>query len=143
MSPARIQLSRARGWRIPPGTIIVSRPSIWSNPWQPGDPGMFHWPNDHQRGSSCSMFMANEVTVREAVMFFARWLETGEHPLPHGLTREGISACRISLVRRRVEIRGRLNALRGRDLACWCELGGPCHADALLTVANRPLEAVR
>jgi hypothetical protein len=26
--------------------------------------------------------------------------------------------------------------LRGRDLACYCPLDGPCHADVLLTVAN-------
>jgi uncharacterized protein DUF4326 len=27
--------------------------------------------------------------------------------------------------------------LAGRDLACWCPLDGPCHADVLLEVANR------
>lgn len=26
--------------------------------------------------------------------------------------------------------------LAGRDLACWCPLGDPCHADVLLAVAN-------
>jgi hypothetical protein len=26
--------------------------------------------------------------------------------------------------------------LRGRDLACYCALDEPCHADVLLTVAN-------
>ena len=26
--------------------------------------------------------------------------------------------------------------LRGKDLACWCPLGQPCHADVLLEVAN-------
>jgi len=26
--------------------------------------------------------------------------------------------------------------LRGKDLACWCPLGMPCHADILLEVAN-------
>jgi hypothetical protein len=29
--------------------------------------------------------------------------------------------------------------LRGKNLACWCPLGGPCHADVLLQVANQPL----
>jgi Domain of unknown function (DUF4326) len=28
--------------------------------------------------------------------------------------------------------------LRGRDLACWCPLDVPCHADVLLEVANAP-----
>jgi hypothetical protein len=26
--------------------------------------------------------------------------------------------------------------LRGRDLACWCTLDVPCHADVLLELAN-------
>ncbi len=26
--------------------------------------------------------------------------------------------------------------LRGKDLACWCPLDGPCHADVLLEIAN-------
>lgn len=28
------------------------------------------------------------------------------------------------------------HALAGRDLACWCPLDQPCHADVLLTIAN-------
>jgi hypothetical protein len=28
--------------------------------------------------------------------------------------------------------------LAGRDLACWCRLGAPCHAEVLLEVANGP-----
>ena len=26
--------------------------------------------------------------------------------------------------------------LSGKDLACWCPLGEPCHADVLLKIAN-------
>jgi hypothetical protein len=26
--------------------------------------------------------------------------------------------------------------LAGRNLACWCPLGAPCHADVLLEIAN-------
>ena len=29
-----------------------------------------------------------------------------------------------------------VNELRGKDLACWCPLGQPCHADVLLEIAN-------
>lgn len=33
--------------------------------------------------------------------------------------------------------------LRGKNLACWCKAGSPCHADVLLELANRPIcEAV-
>ena len=30
----------------------------------------------------------------------------------------------------------RLHELAGRDLACWCDLDKPCHADVLLKLAN-------
>jgi hypothetical protein len=29
-----------------------------------------------------------------------------------------------------------VDALRGQDLACWCPLDQPCHADVLLEIAN-------
>jgi len=27
--------------------------------------------------------------------------------------------------------------LKGKNLACWCKPGWPCHADVLLKIANR------
>lgn len=30
-----------------------------------------------------------------------------------------------------------LEPLRNKNLACWCQLGEPCHADVLLDLANR------
>ena len=29
-----------------------------------------------------------------------------------------------------------IDELRGKDLACWCPLDQPCHADVLLELAN-------
>jgi hypothetical protein len=34
-----------------------------------------------------------------------------------------------------------INELRGKDLACWCALDQPCHADVLLEFANQRQEA--
>jgi hypothetical protein len=31
-----------------------------------------------------------------------------------------------------------LEELRGKNLACWCPIGSPCHADVLLELANLP-----
>jgi hypothetical protein len=30
--------------------------------------------------------------------------------------------------------------LAGKDLACWCPLDQPCHADVLLEIANQKAE---
>jgi hypothetical protein len=31
-----------------------------------------------------------------------------------------------------------VNELRGKNLACWCDFEGPCHANTLLELANVP-----
>jgi hypothetical protein len=31
--PQRVQQRRTKGWRLPPNTVVVGRPSRWGNPW--------------------------------------------------------------------------------------------------------------
>ena len=38
--PRRVQLRRTKGWRMPPNTVKVSRPSKWGNPFVVGR--MYH-----------------------------------------------------------------------------------------------------
>lgn len=38
---------------------------------------------------------------------------------------------------RRAKLLARLPELRGKNLACWCALDKPCHADVLIEFANR------
>jgi len=66
---------------------------------------------------------AESGSIAEAVARHARWMR-GELPAPDGKAPPT-----------RAEIR---EALGGRDLACWCALEGPCHADLLLRLANDP-----
>ena len=56
----------------------------------------------------------------DAVQLFREWL-TGEWP---------------ELQMRRDWCLLHLHELRGKDLACWCKPGDPCHADVLLELAN-------
>ena len=37
--PTRIQLSRARGWRMPENTVKVDRTTPWGNPYDVGEYG--------------------------------------------------------------------------------------------------------
>lgn len=37
-------------------------------------------------------------------------------------------------------LREHLHELRGKNLACWCKPGDPCHADILLALANETPE---
>jgi hypothetical protein len=110
----RIQLSRRAGWRKPEGAVVVSRPSKWGNPFTVGSPA---------------------VTDRErAVQFFANWLSNSvnaEGRYAHGGT--DYFGAEAALRPTHEEI---IKQLRGRDLACWCPLDQPCHADVLLRIAN-------
>jgi hypothetical protein len=60
---------------------------------------------------------------------------------PHPLTlgrEEAVRRYRDDLLagRLRVGVDDVQRELRGRDLACYCPLDGPCHADVLLEIAN-------
>jgi Domain of unknown function (DUF4326) len=37
--PKRIQLKRAKGWRLPDNAVIISRPTKWGNPFRIGVDG--------------------------------------------------------------------------------------------------------
>ncbi|MDZ4252684.1 MAG: DUF4326 domain-containing protein [Sulfuritalea sp.] len=38
-APQRIQLSRKKGWHMPPGAVNCARPGKWGNPWPVGKDG--------------------------------------------------------------------------------------------------------
>ena len=65
--------------------------------------------------------VADAGSVAAAVERHARWMR-GEIAAPDGAAPPEPGAVRA--------------ALAGRDLACWCPLDGPCHAELLLAIAN-------
>jgi hypothetical protein len=95
-APKRIQLSRKKGWRMPPNTIKVTRPGEWGNPYK----------------------VSPEQDAATCVAKFREYIEARP---------EWIAAARIHLKR--------------KDLACWCKIGAPCHADVLLQIANAEPES--
>lgn len=108
--PQRIQLKRTKGWRLPANTVKVDRSTRWGNPWRVGEPGI--------------------PDAAEAVRRFSAAVE--------GFVSNG--SCCAPCAHPDSYI-GRIIAdvrdLRGKDLACWCPLDQPCHADVLLRLANR------
>jgi hypothetical protein len=68
----------------------------------------------------------------------------------HSRAVNGLPAVNVALFRHDIETRlasvslrgftrAALEELRGKNLACWCKPGAPCHADVLLELANRPI----
>lgn len=75
-------------------------------------PGM--WGNPFRAGEAVGETPID--TAKDAVDCFRIWLEVN----PIGKT--------VADAARRY--------LRGKNLACWCKPGDPCHADVLLEIAN-------
>jgi hypothetical protein len=105
-APKRIQRKRTKGWRMPEGAVYVGRPTEWGNPWTVGTIATIEWPSGRFEVS----FREVEITPHIAVALY-RWAFTPD-----------VEAMRAELA--------------GRDLACWCPLDQPCHADVLLELAN-------
>jgi hypothetical protein len=70
-------------------------------------------------------FPASYFGPQEAVRLYREWLAGVDH----------LGYTNASEMRRRV-LDGVVE-LATRDLACWCPLDQPCHADVLLELANR------
>lgn len=110
-APIRIQLSRKKGWRMPPNTVKVSRPGKWGNPFRIGE--------TVQRFSKekiCETIHIGDAAT--AVSLFRDYYEAA-------FARHPELMCPA------------FNEIRGKNLACWCALDAPCHADVLLDLANK------
>jgi hypothetical protein len=105
--PVRIQRKREKNWRMPENTVYVGRPTRWGNPWTP----VKYW----DAGYTGPPAVANQHCVEA----YRAWL-LGERHWAHGEPQPVPD----------------LSILRGKDLACWCPLDQPCHADVLLELAN-------
>ena len=118
--PKRIQMRRTKGWRKPAGVVYVGRPSRWGNPFRvvPERDVKRAYPLGWSFNVSLTSCIASGVFASpEAAVDMYRWWMTHS---PEAR-----------------KLRDALHELRGKDLACWCPLDKPCHADVLLEIANR------
>jgi hypothetical protein len=117
---------------MPENTVYVGRPSLWGNPWTPAEAHA-------QTGFDPSMTRRDKAALA---------VDLYRHELEHfGLLTDYdyvVGTPRWYQVQRDVVASGARNmgeyaaiALRGKNLACWCPLDQPCHADVLLELANR------
>jgi hypothetical protein len=93
---------------MPEGAISVTRPGKWGNPFKVSD--------YFDAGYSGNA----DVAARHCVEAYRAWL-LGQRHWAHG---------------RQMPAPPDPSELRGKNLACWCAIGKPCHADVLLEIAN-------
>lgn len=120
MRPQRLVLSRKRGFDLQEASRrlnglpaqVVSRPSKWGNPFTIAD-------------MEARYGLDKEAARRKSIELFGQWMDG---TLPQELS-PGPPLDRAAI---RAE-------LGNRNLACWCSLDGPCHAEILLRIANAGL----
>jgi len=92
---------------MPEGAVFVGRPSRWGNQYRVGVAG----------------------DAAECVRKYAESLTPYRHKGPNST----LESCLLSVA----NLEAVHLELRGKDLACWCPLDEPCHADVLLEMANK------
>ena len=120
MKPIRIQRERTKGWKMPPNTIYAGRPTILGNP--------FIGPNAAVAFRAFSrMIMQGHETARALLLLYD---QMGYIPVVPGMIAV------LSDMYYPEKFRKAIGAARGKNLACFCPIDRPCHADVLLDIAN-------
>lgn len=142
--PVRIQLSRRRYWRKPANTVSVARPTKWGNPERVVRDQM-QWDGETyddagepvETGPWLCLRRGSTYPPQELKSYGGWWFSTEREAAEKAvemyrfrLTTD-IASCRLPIA-------DQLAELRGKNLACWCALDQPCHADVLLELANAP-----
>lgn len=139
-TPRRIQQRRTKGWRMPANTVSVARPSRWGNWYKVTTVG------EKYQGSSYIDALPDPDAF--LVVHLDKWggrtgPQWGGFADKAEATAFAVELHRRALLATRSDLDGLvhhkyyLGELRGKDLACWCPLDQPCHADVLLDLANR------
>lgn len=116
----RIQRKRSRGWKMPPNTVSVTRPGKYGNPFYIINEEGFPWITDAR---DPSMPVCNHDAEQLLGIMHGH--------LMWDAARKGV----VALFRQQCCDRS-FSELRGKNLACWCPLDQPCHADVILELAN-------
>ncbi|KQU79844.1 hypothetical protein ASD00_36175 [Ensifer sp. Root31] len=122
--PVRLQLSRSKGFNLQRHSVEanglpafnVARPSRYGNP----------------------------VTQQDFIDLQGIWKEMGRKPI-EGTWQQHAVRCFDAWLGGEIAEMGKpptaaeiRRELKGKNLACWCKPGEPCHADILLEIANSP-----
>lgn len=124
MTPQRVQRTRIKGLKgMPEGAKYVGRPTKWGNPFVvqrarsrrdgPLDMWAVTW-----AGEKLGRYDDKRDAAADAVDRFERAIREQRARTHYAPT--------LTEIRRE---------LVGKDLACWCDLDWPCHADVLLRLA--------
>jgi hypothetical protein len=123
--PRRLQRKRTKGFKLPEGTVVCTRPGVLGNPFVGPD----------------------AVKAYRAMLDGTLWSETcdgicsgemDDYPCGHDLYFVGTTRLKLYAIEAydRDKILARIAEVRGMNLACYCGPNDPCHVDMILEFAN-------
>lgn len=115
--PVRVQRKRTKGYKMPPNTKSVTRPGKFGNPYKIGMHNIFDIKD--RTGKSLKDYLIEK---------------NGENK--YHTIEDCLLAYRQKINGSQAMQRVVKHYLKGKNLACFCPLDKPCHADILLEVAN-------
>jgi len=120
----RVQRKRIKGYRQPPGTIYVGRPTKWGNPIMLNGDCIFI--DASYRRNILSPWVFYNMGDIDDILYLYELVLKG-------------TACVNKDLQYWSDHFSKLNVkdLKGANLSCWCPLDKPCHADILLKYANQ------
>jgi hypothetical protein len=122
--PKGVQRKRTKGFKMPEGAVYVGRPSRWKNPYKIAN---------SERGKGF------------IVVAVDRWGKSSGERWAGFADKAEAAAFAVDLYKRMLlgsfdsdpgSRKHYLGPLVGKDLACWCALGEPCHRDVLLELTR-------
>lgn len=116
----RIQRKRTKGWKMPENSKYIGRPTKWGNPFKLTDDGyIMCYSIGRKKLDPWIIWSATGgFTLTDIVELYERWIKAELYnfeflPAPPSIIE-----------------------LKGMDLACFCSLSSPCHADVLIKLLS-------
>ena len=122
----RIQRKRTKGWKMPANTIYVGRPTKWGNPLK-------------LVGDCIYIDAGYRRTILSPWVYYAVG-DIDDLIYLYGKLWDGTEFWNKDLQHWADEFKLLdLAELKGNDLACFCSLSSPCHADVLIELVTKLL----
>jgi len=125
----RIQRKRTKGWKMPENTVYVGRPTKYGNPFKLIGDQLFS-DAGHRRNIFSPWIIYDQHHLYTKEEGLEKCLELYKLWVIGWLVTDDVRPCPFTLTEARRE-------LSGKDLACWCPIDKPCHADILIKFIDK------
>ena len=127
--PVRVKRERKSGWKMPPNTVYVGRGTKWGNPFKVVEVAENEFHVVAKENDTWNVLLktsSHDEALNFSLKSYQYWLMPYTHK--DGDIEKFYQSTAV--------LESIVSELKGKDLACWCNLESKCHAEILLRLAN-------